>query len=119
MDQSRRALGRWGEDRAAGHLRRAGYRIVDRNWRSPEREVRGELDLIALDGDVLVVCEVKTRRHGRHGGAAGAVGIAKQHRIRRLAESWLRQRGGAATGGIRFDVITIEGVELRHWRSAF
>ena len=119
MDLSRQAFGRWGEDRAVRHLRRSGYRIVDRNWRAPERELAGELDVIAIDDDVVVVCEVKTRRHSRHGGAVGAVDPAKQQRIRALAESWLRQQQVVAAGGVRFDVITIEGVELRHWRAAF
>ena len=117
-DLSRRARGRWGEDRAVAHLRRLGYEILTRNWRSPERHVGGELDVVACDGDVLVVCEVKARRSGRHGGAVAAVGPAKQERIRTLAESWLRTHG-PLPGGIRFDVVTIDGVELRHWRAAF
>lgn len=119
MDLSKRSLGRWGEDRAVRHLQRLGYRIVDRNWRAPERELPGELDIVAADGDVVVVCEVKTRRTAANGGAAGAVGTTKQLRIRALAESWLRQRPGEGRGGVRFDVITVEGVRLRHWRSAF
>ena len=119
MDLSKRSLGQWGEDRAARHLCRLGYRILARNWRPPERELSGELDLVAADGDVVVVCELKTRRHGRHGGAAGAVNPAKQERIRALAASWLRQHPQAVEGGLRFDVITIEGVALRHWESAF
>lgn len=119
-DQSRRARGRWGEDRAVAHLRRSGIEIVARNWRSPEREVGGEIDLIARDpvADVVVFCEVKARRDGRHGGAVAAVGPAKQERIRSLAESWLRVSGEPA-GGVRFDVIAIDGVALRHWTAAF
>ena len=45
-DQSKRARGRWGEDRACLLLRRAGYQVLDRNWRSPERHLRGELDIV-------------------------------------------------------------------------
>ena len=89
-DLSRRARGRWGEDRAVSHLRRLGYRIVARNWRSPEREVRGELDVVAELDDVIVFCEVKTRRTAGFGGAAAAVDEPKQARIRGLADSWLR-----------------------------
>lgn len=117
-DQSRRARGRWGEDRAVGHLRRIGYEIVDRNWRPAERHVRGELDIVAYDGDTLVFCEVKARRSGRHGGAIGAVGPDKQSRIRALAEIWLLQ-SDRVHDGIRFDVVTIDGVRLRHWIAAF
>ena len=117
-DLSRRARGRWGEDRAVTHLRRLGYHIVDRNWRSGEREVTGELDIVAEDGDTVVFCEVKARRSNGFGGAAAAVGEAKQQRIRELAASWLRGRAGDGRP-VRFDVITIEGVALTHFESAF
>ena len=119
-DQSRTARGRWGEARAAAHLQRSGYDIVDRNWRSPERGLGGELDIVAVEpaSDLLVFVEVKARRSGRHGGAVAAVGEAKQERIRRLAESWLRQCE-RRFDGVRFDVIAIDGVRLRHWPAAF
>ena len=117
-DLSRRARGRWGEDRAVGHLRRLGYDVVARNWRSPEREVRGELDVIAVRGGFVVFCEVKTRRGAGFGGAAAAVDDAKQARIRALAESWLRLAPGPSPE-VRFDVIAIEGVTLYHHEGAF
>jgi putative endonuclease len=117
-DLSRRARGRWGEDRAVSHLRRLGYRVVGRNWRSPEPEVRGELDVIAVRDGVVVFCEVKTRRGAGFGGAAAAVDEAKQARIRALAESWLRFAAGHAVE-VRFDVIAIEGVNLQHHEGAF
>lgn len=59
-DTRRRALGRYGEDLAARRLIEAGMRILDRNWRCRD----GEIDIVAADGDALVVCEVKTRRAG-------------------------------------------------------
>ncbi len=119
-DRSRVARGRWGEDRAVAHLRRSGYEILDRNWRSPEREVGGELDIVALEPDTgrLIFVEVKARRSARHGGAVAAVGEAKQRRIRLLAESWLRATA-EHVHGVRFDVIAIDGVTLRHWPGAF
>ena len=52
------AVGRYGEKVAAAHLVEAGWTLLDRNWRG----TRGELDVVALDGDVLVAVEVKTRR---------------------------------------------------------
>ena len=118
-DLSRRARGRWGEDRAARHLQRRGYHIVDRNWRAPEREIGGELDLVACRDGVVVFCEVKARRSNGHGGAVAAVGPVKQDRIRRLAASWLRHCGPDDVAGVRFDVIAIDGVRLRHWERAF
>ena len=68
-------LGRRGEELAAGYLEAQGMRIVDRNWRCSE----GEIDIVALDGDALVIAEVKTRKslayghpvRGRRRGQAG------------------------------------------------
>jgi len=117
-DQSKRARGRWGEDRACLELRRAGYRVLDRNWRSPERHLLGELDVVAALGDAVVFCEVKARREGSCGGAAAAVDVRKQDQIRRLAESWLRTTD-VVYERIRFDVIAIDGVRLQHLEAAF
>jgi putative endonuclease len=137
MDLSKREFGRWGEDRAVRHLRHLGYRIIERNWRSPDRHVCGEIDVVAAIDDILVFCEVKTRRSARHGGAVAAVDLRKQLRIRRLAAGWIRHRlaepgdripgaqlpgvpfDGVRFDGVRFDVITVEGVDVRHWRGAF
>lgn len=132
-DRSRQARGRWGEDLACRHLRGLGFEILDRNWRSPEPHVRGELDIVARHGDTLVFCEVKARRRSGYGGAASAVDERKQRQIRALAESWLRGVGGTGAAspgegdrsagwefdGVRFDVIAIDGVRLDHLRSAF
>ena len=121
-----RSLGRWGEDRAAAHFRALGYELLDRNWRSPWRELPGELDVIARTSgpgtQVIVFCEVKTRRSAQHGGAAMAVGEAKQQRVRALAEAWLRARASDAEefdAHVRFDVVAIDGVRLTHYESAF
>ena len=60
------AVGRYGEDVAARHLTEAGLVVLERNWRCRE----GEIDIVARDGDVLVVCEVKTRRSTTYGTPA-------------------------------------------------
>lgn len=117
-DQSKRARGRWGEDRAVAALRRAGHVILVRNWRSPERHVRGELDIVSRCGDVIVFCEVKARRSTGFGGAARAVDASKQAQIRRLAESWLRT-SDEHFDEVRFDVVAIDGVHLDHLEHAF
>ena len=62
-------LGRRGEDLAAGYLEAQGMRIVDRNWRCSE----GEIDIVALDGDALVIAEVKTRKSLAYGHPFEAV----------------------------------------------
>ncbi len=63
-------------------------------------------------------CEVKARRSDQFGGGASAVTVAKQQHIRRLAGSWLRAAGSPDVD-VRFDVITIDGVQLTHYDAAF
>lgn len=80
-------LGRNGEALAAGFLEGQGMRIVDRNWRCAD----GEIDIVALEGDTLVVAEVKTRSSLDYGHPFEAVGPAKLARLHRLAASWCRE----------------------------
>ncbi|MEO6018685.1 MAG: YraN family protein [Knoellia sp.] len=96
------ALGRYGEDLAARYLRERGLQILERNWRCPE----GEIDVVALDGDCLVICEVKTRRGTGSGDPLEAVTWEKSRRLRRLAAAYLRSRTGAVPL-VRIDVIGI------------
>lgn len=101
---ARSALGRYGEALAARRLVEAGITILERNWR---RGGSGEIDIVALDGDVLVVCEVKTRRKGTFEHPMAAVTPEKARRLRSLAESWLHTHGGAPSGGVRIDLIGV------------
>ena len=112
-DLSRRARGRWGEDRAAAHYVALGYRVLDRNWRCPI----GELDLVDRRGDLIVFSEVKARRTDAYGPAAAAVTSTKQRRIRRLAIEWLRAND--LHGAVRFDVVAITGNDLVLIEAAF
>lgn len=96
------ALGRYGEDLAVRHLEHAGITVLERNWRC----TLGELDVIARDGDCLVVCEVKTRRSTAYGTPVEAVTPRKARRLRRLALQWLDERQVFAPT-IRFDVIGV------------
>ncbi|MFE7543570.1 YraN family protein [Streptomyces platensis] len=102
-DTRRRALGRYGEDLAARRLIEAGMRILDRNWRCRD----GEIDIVAADGDALVVCEVKTRRAGWYEHPMAAVRPEKTARLRLLAERWLERHGGPPPGGVRIDVVGV------------
>lgn len=98
------ALGRYGENVAVRTLTDAGMRVLERNWRCDE----GEIDILAREGDVLVICEVKTRRGSACGEPAEAVTPVKLARLRRLAARWLAERvpaGGPAE--VRFDVIAV------------
>jgi putative endonuclease len=77
-------LGRFGEAIAAEHLIRRGHRILDRNWRSPH----GEIDLVTMDRDAVVVVEVKTRSGVEFGHPIEAIGAAKYERLHRLGWEW-------------------------------
>src|SRR5687768_6006497 len=99
---ARTGLGDVGEDVAERLYRKMGFRVLDRNFRCE----RGEIDIVARRGPLLVFCEVKTRRTDRWGEPSEAVHHAKQARLRRLAAIWLgRRRPGAVD--IRFDVVSV------------
>lgn len=83
----RQQLGRFGEAYAARYLAEQGMQVLDRNWRCSA----GEIDLVLRDGDVLVVCEVKTRSSEAFGSALEAVTERKAARLRRLAARWLAE----------------------------
>jgi putative endonuclease len=115
----RTALGRYGEQVAVEHLEQAGLRILDRNWRCSE----GEIDIVAADGETLVVCEVKTRSGLGYGDPAESVVAAKAARLRRLALRWLAT-GDVRWRDLRFDVVTVlrrsdDKPLVRHLRGAF
>ncbi|MEU7706462.1 MULTISPECIES: YraN family protein [Streptomyces] len=101
---ARSALGRYGEELAARRLTAAGMTVLERNWRCGRS---GEIDIVARDGDVLVVCEVKTRRGGRFEHPMAAVTPVKAERLRGLAERWIQAHGGAPPGGARIDVVGV------------
>jgi putative endonuclease len=82
------ALGAYGERVAEAHLTRSGMTVLDRNWRCP----LGEIDIVARDGDVLVICEVKTRSSTTFGHPLEAVTARKAARLRRLAAAWITER---------------------------
>lgn len=120
---ARAAVGRYGEDVAARHLAASGLQVLERNWRSPARDAGGEVDIVARDGDVLVICEVKTRRGTAFGTPLEAVTPRKAARIRRLARTWLSTHGGGFSA-VRFDVVAVicppSGAAIvEHVRGAF
>ena len=96
------SLGRHGEEIAVAHLRALGMLVLARNWRC----ALGEIDVVALDGDCLVVCEVKTRRSMAAGGPLEAVTPAKLSRLRRLTSAWLAGQE-RSFDEIRIDVVGV------------
>ncbi|MCX5375578.1 YraN family protein [Streptomyces sp. NBC_00091] len=100
---AQQALGRYGEELAARRLTESGMTVIARNWRCRS----GEIDIVARDGDALVVCEVKTRRGGDFEHPMAAVRAGKAERLRRLAGRWLADHGGPPTGGVRIDLVAV------------
>jgi putative endonuclease len=99
-----RRLGAQAESEAAEFLQRAGYRILERNYRCRQ----GEIDLIAEQDGVLCFVEVKSRASERYGPAASAVGPLKQRRLARTAAHYLQTRRPGERLACRFDVVTLD-----------
>ncbi|WP_137993101.1 YraN family protein [Streptomyces exfoliatus] len=99
------ALGRYGEALAVRLLTEAGMTVLARNWRCGRT---GEIDIVARDGDTVVICEVKTRREGAFEHPMAAVTPTKTDRLKRLAACWLDRHGGPPPdGGVRIDLVGI------------
>lgn len=100
--RQKQSLGAYGERIAARHLAALGMTVLDRNWRCDA----GEIDLVLREGDLLVVCEVKTRRSAAYGHPLEAVTAVKVARLRRLAALWTGAHHVRATG-IRLDMVGV------------
>jgi len=114
-----RALGRAGEDIACAHLERQGYEILARGFSL----FRGEIDIVARDGETLVFVEVKARADESHGRPEESVTPGKQRQIRRIAQGYLVTHPAPGVA-CRFDVIAIlfrgpGDHSLRHFVDAF
>ncbi len=118
MTGAAKGLGARGEDLAVQALERAGLHVLLRNWRCP----RGEIDIVANEGDLLVIVEVKTRRGRAAGTPEQGVTPAKQRKLCQLAQAYCDAAGWE--GLVRIDVVGVEldraGHLLRvsHWREA-
>jgi putative endonuclease len=106
-ERNDQALGRLGESLAANYLRRKGYRIIGRNYKSKI----GELDLIAAKDQTLVFVEVKTRTGNTVGEPFEAVNRKKQQKLLKLADGYLSFGGidnlGSIFSNTRIDVISV------------
>ena len=120
MATSRDELGRRGEDEAAKYLRGLGYRIVGRR----ERVLRGDIDIVALDGRTVVFVEVRSRSNTSHGHPAETVGFAKQRRIAVLANAYIRKHR-LHDASVRIDVLAVtfaadgDPPVVEHYQNAF
>jgi len=102
----RQHIGATAERIAAEFLEKQGLQILLRNY----RRRLGELDIVARDGDVLVIAEVRTRSSETYGGAAASVDGWKRRRIVRAAQQLLQERKALARMRVRFDVIVVTEV---------
>jgi putative endonuclease len=107
----RHRTGRRGEEDAYFYLRRRGYTIIARNYRSPNH--RGELDLVGWDGDVLCVIEVKTRTARDFKPAEAAVDRDKQRELSLVARDFLRQMPDSCQPGPHPPHSSRDGVQWR------
>ena len=111
-----------GEEAAYFYLRRKGYIVVARRW-SPGHQP-GDIDLIAWQGPLLCIVEVKTRSAQDATPAEVAVNDHKRTMLRRLARQYVRQLPQATAPQVRFDVISVYLVpgqkkEFVHFEAAF
>ena len=101
--------GRVAEDGAERFLVDQGLRVIDRNF----RRRFGEIDLIAMEDDVLVFVEVRKRSHQAFADGAESITRRKRQRLLRTAEAYLQQRRWR--GPVRFDVIVMDARDRIEW----
>ncbi len=111
-------LGRKGEDIAVAFLQKQGYRVLARNWFYDHKEI----DIIAREGDIIVIVEVKTREGDYFEEPWEAISTKKIRNLVEVAEAWLLQK--EIDLETRFDVISIIfsnaiTYELTHFPGAF
>jgi putative endonuclease len=114
-------MGRRGEEAAFFHLRRLGYIVVARGWRSPRAP--GDLDLVAWEADTLCFVEVKTRSSRNVATAESAVDDDKIRALRRVARQYMRDMPESPEL-VRFDILSIyfepqKPADFQIFRNAF
>jgi len=111
------ALGKRGEQLACEFLKEKGYAILETNWRHEKDEV----DIIAMDGQELVIVEVKTRSTDRYGEPSEEVDLRKENYLIRATEAYLEEKDLDLDS--RFDIISIilnrQEVRIEHIEDAF
>lgn len=109
--------GKFGEEQAVAFLKKLGYKILECNWQFKKFEI----DIIALDGDTLVVAEVKTRKNEEFGTPETFVTRAKQRQLIKGINEYVSQKN--IENEIRFDVVAVladgQRVVIEHIPDAF
>ena len=118
MGKNCRSTGFQGEELASRYLVKKGYRILERNWRSEHYEI----DIVALDRDIIVFCEVKTSKTNRFGPSITWVTPEKIKHISEAASEYITTHN-TKDFSFRFDVIGLEvkggKIEINHIEDAF
>lgn len=107
-------LGQAGEEYAAGVLVKAGLSIIARNYRCP----KGEMDIIATQGQGLVFVEVRARSSGVRGWAEESITAQKRRRLRAIASYYLMEQGYQKWPPLRFDLMALrveQGRFMENW----
>lgn len=117
MLNEKQALGKWGEIEAIRILKENGLEVIEANWTF----LHLEIDIVAKDGDTLVIVEVKTRGTDAYGDPETFVTRAKQKKLIRAANWYLQNK--KLSNEVRFDVIGIvrefDGMRSRYIQNAF
>ena len=100
--------GKRGEELAAEHYQKLGYKILERNFVFRHGTQVGELDLVAGRGNELVFVEVKTRRSGKYGTPFDSVDIYKQRKLVKMVKLYLRLHPEALPKNYRIDVAAVD-----------
>jgi putative endonuclease len=116
------ATGIEGENAAYFHLRRSGYTVVARRWSAGN--IPGDIDLVAWQGKLLCIVEVKARTARDATAAEVAVDSHKRHVLRRLARRYVRELPQPEAPEVRFDVVSVyllpgQPSEIVHFENAF
>ena len=114
MSDDRKVFGDEGEEEARRFLEKKGYTFVEANFRARS----GEIDLIFKDKQTWVFVEVKRRTGDRFGAPEEAITQTKKDHMVKAALSYI-QDVGLSDQNIRFDVVSLGPLGLRHYRSAF
>lgn len=110
-----RQIGQTWESRAARFLAEQGLKLVARGYRCR----LGELDIVACDGDALVVVEVRARRSDRHGSASESIGPAKRNKLIRATRHFLMCHPALNSRPVRFDVIAFDAIDSAEPRTTW
>ncbi|SPF54934.1 conserved hypothetical protein [Candidatus Desulfosporosinus infrequens] len=99
----KQSLGKSGEEFAARLVTESGLCIICQNYRCP----KGEMDIIARDGQTLVFIEVRTRQSSYRGWGEESITRQKAHRLQAIASYYVLQQGYISWPNLRFDVVAI------------